>query len=61
MYLSFETDTGPDVLARAFPPDHLSRLRRVKATWDPAGLFRDNFYIALQGEVTGVSPGQITS
>lgn len=48
MYLSFETDTGPDVLSRAFPPDHLSRLRRLKATWDPTGLFRDNFYIAPQ-------------
>lgn len=46
MYLSFETDTGPDVLARAFPPDHLSRLRRLKTTWDPTGLFRDNFSIA---------------
>jgi hypothetical protein len=50
MYLSFETDTGPDVLARAFPPEHLSRLRRLKATWDPTGLFRDNFYIAPDGE-----------
>jgi len=48
MYLSFETDTGPDVLARAFPPEHLSRLRRLKATWDPTGLFRDNFYIEPQ-------------
>ena len=46
MYLSFETDTGPDVLARAFPPAHLARLRRLKATWDPTGLFRDNFFIA---------------
>jgi alkanesulfonate monooxygenase SsuD/methylene tetrahydromethanopterin reductase-like flavin-dependent oxidoreductase (luciferase family)/FAD/FMN-containing dehydrogenase len=50
MYLSFETDTGPDVLARAFPPEHLSRLRQLKATWDPTGLFRDNFYIAPDGE-----------
>lgn len=49
MYLSFETDTGPDVLTRAFPPDHLSRLRQLKATWDPTGLFRDNFYIAPEG------------
>ncbi|GAB3150247.1 hypothetical protein GCM10027058_14170 [Microbacterium neimengense] len=45
MYLSFETDTGPEVLARAFPPAHLSRLRRLKALWDPTGLFRDNFFI----------------
>ena len=46
MYLSFETDTGPDVLARAFPPAHLARLRRLKSMWDPTGLFRDNFFIA---------------
>ncbi|KXK63053.1 hypothetical protein AWW66_05265 [Micromonospora rosaria] len=46
MYLSFETDTGPDVLARAFPAGHLRRLRALKATWDPTGLFRDNFFIA---------------
>lgn len=46
MYISFETDTGPEVLARAFPPDHLRRLRELKALWDPTGLFRDNFFIA---------------
>ena len=46
MYLSFETDTGPDVVARAFPPGHLQRLRALKAIWDPSGLFRDNFFIA---------------
>jgi FAD/FMN-containing dehydrogenase len=46
MYLSFETDTGPDVVARAFPPAHLERLRALKLAWDPTGLFRDNFFIA---------------
>lgn len=46
MYLSFETDTGPEVLARAFPTAHLVRLRRLKRAWDPSGLFRDNFFIA---------------
>ncbi|WP_338887969.1 FAD-binding oxidoreductase [Rhodococcus sovatensis] len=45
MYLSFETDTGPDVVARAFPPAHLKRLRELKRQWDPSGLFRDNFFI----------------
>lgn len=45
MYLSFETDTGPEILARAFPAAHLERLRGLKAQWDPAGLFRDNFRI----------------
>ncbi|MCQ1952091.1 LLM class flavin-dependent oxidoreductase [Arthrobacter sp. zg-Y238] len=50
MYLSFETDTGPDVVARAFPPGNLQRLRALKAVWDPTGLFRDNFYIAPEHE-----------
>lgn len=45
MYLSFESDTGPDVVARAFPPAHLARLRALKRRYDPTGLFRDNFFI----------------
>ncbi|MEP9384321.1 LLM class flavin-dependent oxidoreductase [Nocardioides cheoyonin] len=45
MYLSFESDQGPDVLARAFPTGHLSRLRQLKRRYDPDGLFRDNFFI----------------
>ena len=45
LYLSFETDTGPDVLARAFPPAHLTRLRALKRHWDPNGVFRDNAFI----------------
>jgi FAD/FMN-containing dehydrogenase len=46
MYLSFETRTGPEVLARAFPPQHLTRLRQLKRRYDPTGLFRDNFFIS---------------
>ncbi|HSZ39102.1 MAG TPA: LLM class flavin-dependent oxidoreductase [Trebonia sp.] len=46
MYLSFETATGPEALARAFPPAHLARLRTLKRRYDPTGLFRDNFFIA---------------
>ncbi|HEY2269100.1 MAG TPA: LLM class flavin-dependent oxidoreductase [Streptosporangiaceae bacterium] len=45
MYLSFETATGPEVLERAFPPGHLTRLRALKRRYDPNGLFRDNFFI----------------
>jgi FAD/FMN-containing dehydrogenase len=45
-YLSFETDTTPEALALAFPPAHLDRLRALKRRYDPAGLFRDNFFIA---------------
>jgi FAD/FMN-containing dehydrogenase len=46
LYLSFETATGNDVLARAFPPATLTRLRGIKRRYDPTGLFRDNFFIA---------------
>lgn len=49
LYLSFETDTGPEVLARAFPPANLARLRVLKARYDPTGLFRDNFFIDPRG------------
>ncbi|MDG4829813.1 LLM class flavin-dependent oxidoreductase [Solwaraspora sp. WMMD1047] len=42
-YLSFETGTGPDRLAEAFPPATLARLRRLKIELDPGNLFRDNF------------------
>jgi alkanesulfonate monooxygenase SsuD/methylene tetrahydromethanopterin reductase-like flavin-dependent oxidoreductase (luciferase family) len=45
MYLSFESATGPDMLALAFPPAHLARLRTLKRRYDPSGLFRDNFFI----------------
>lgn len=45
LYLSFESTTGPDALALAFPPKHLERLRQLKRQYDPTGLFRDNFFI----------------
>jgi alkanesulfonate monooxygenase SsuD/methylene tetrahydromethanopterin reductase-like flavin-dependent oxidoreductase (luciferase family) len=45
MYLSFESATGPEVLARAFPREHLTKLRALKRRYDPTGLFRDNFFI----------------
>ncbi|WP_278236406.1 LLM class flavin-dependent oxidoreductase [Isoptericola sp. AK164] len=43
LYLSFDTDTRPERLAEAFPEPTLSRLREVKAEWDPDNLFRANF------------------
>jgi alkanesulfonate monooxygenase SsuD/methylene tetrahydromethanopterin reductase-like flavin-dependent oxidoreductase (luciferase family)/FAD/FMN-containing dehydrogenase len=55
MYLSFESATGPQVLARAFPAAHLARLRALKRRYDPTGLFRDNFFIdpAIDDTVAG--------
>ncbi|MGY1805479.1 LLM class flavin-dependent oxidoreductase [Blastococcus sp. SYSU D00922] len=52
MYLSFESATGAEVVARAFPPAHLARLRELKRRYDPTGLFRDNFFIdpAIAGD-----------
>ena len=34
---SFETGTGPEALARAFPAAHLERLRDLKSHWTPPG------------------------
>ena len=38
--------TAKVIVARAFPPAHLARLRALKRRYDPSGLFRDNFFIA---------------
>lgn len=43
LYLSFESRTGPDIVAQAFPPATLERLRDLKEIHDPEGLFHDNF------------------
>jgi FAD/FMN-containing dehydrogenase len=45
LYLSFDTDTRPERLADAFPRATLTRLRRLKRTWDPDNVFRSNFPI----------------
>ena len=63
MYLSFETDTSPESLARAFPPAHLVRHRELKRRYDPSSLFRDNFYIDPAGTDAplGDTPSRETS
>ena len=43
LYLSFESRTGPDIVAKAFPPATLERLQALKEKYDPESLFRDNF------------------
>lgn len=45
MYLSFDTRTGPEVLAQAFPEPTLGRLRALKAEYDPHNVFDKNFAI----------------
>ncbi|HEV7974323.1 LLM class flavin-dependent oxidoreductase [Amycolatopsis sp.] len=46
MYLSFETDLGEQRLLDAFPEPALSRLRALKAVYDPGEVFDRNFNIA---------------
>ena len=46
LYLSFESRTDPALVAEAFPPVTLARLREVKGRYDPDGVFRDNFPVA---------------
>ncbi|OZM83151.1 FAD-linked oxidase [Pseudonocardia sp. MH-G8] len=43
LYLSFETSLAPERIERAWPPRTLARLRALKATYDPDGVFDDNF------------------
>jgi hypothetical protein len=58
LYLSFETDRRPERLLDAFPGPVLDRLRRLKAEYDPTGLFRDNFFIPPAClPVTGLADG----
>jgi alkanesulfonate monooxygenase SsuD/methylene tetrahydromethanopterin reductase-like flavin-dependent oxidoreductase (luciferase family)/FAD/FMN-containing dehydrogenase len=39
LYINFETDLGPERLRDAFPGETLSRLRRIKAQYDPRDVF----------------------
>ena len=48
LYLSFESRTGDAVVAQAFPPATLARLRAIKAEVDPDFVFRDNFGVAAE-------------
>jgi FAD/FMN-containing dehydrogenase len=45
LYLSFETDRRPERLHDAFPGETLTRLRELKARYDPDGVFDQNFPI----------------
>lgn len=45
LYTSFETGRAADLLEKAFPGKTLTRLRELKAKYDPSGLFNANFPI----------------
>ena len=49
MYLSFESGRDPGRILEAFPPTTLSRLRAIKADWDPDGVFTQNFDVTRSG------------
>ena len=42
LYISFETDERPERLHDAFPDETLTRLRRLKARYDPDNVFDQN-------------------
>jgi len=46
LYISFEADRRPERLHDAFPGETLTRLRRLKAQYDPDEVFDQNFPIA---------------
>jgi hypothetical protein len=45
IYLSFDTDQRPERLRDAFPDETLTRLRHLKALYDPDNVFNQNFSI----------------
>ncbi|GAA0470039.1 FAD-binding protein [Paractinoplanes deccanensis] len=53
LYLSFETSFSPSLLEAAFPPATLNRLRDIKRTVDPDGVFNQNFPVGLPSESSG--------
>jgi hypothetical protein len=53
LYLSFETDQRPQRLHDAFPGQTLTRLRELKAAYDPENTFDQNFPITLLRDVPG--------
>jgi FAD/FMN-containing dehydrogenase len=45
LYINFESDQRPERLADAYPGETLTRLRQVKAAYDPDNVFNQNFPI----------------
>ena len=46
LYVNFETDLRPERLDDAYPGPTMTRLRELKARYDPDNVFRDNFIVA---------------
>ena len=45
LYHNFETGTGPDDLAQAFPGKTLARLQQIKRQYDPENVFGGAFAV----------------
>ncbi|WP_031514945.1 LLM class flavin-dependent oxidoreductase [Streptomyces sp. NRRL F-5123] len=61
IYLSFESSTDPARLLDAFPEPTLTRLRALKAAWDPDGVFNRNFNLAATAAPSAMTrAGQAT-
>lgn len=58
LYLSFETDPRPERLHDAFPGYTLTRLRELKARYDPDNVFNQNFPILPIPHEAAPSAGQ---
>jgi alkanesulfonate monooxygenase SsuD/methylene tetrahydromethanopterin reductase-like flavin-dependent oxidoreductase (luciferase family) len=52
LYLSFDTDLRPERLKEAFPGQTLTRLRQLKARYDPDNVFNQNFPIPPFADVS---------
>lgn len=49
LYINFETDPRPERLQDAFPGETLSRLRRIKAQYDPRDVFHQGIALGAAG------------
>jgi hypothetical protein len=60
VYLNFLGDEGQDRIASGFGPEKYERLRRLKAEWDPANLFRHKEHPVLRLRSRGSTmPGRV--
>ena len=57
LYISFETDQRPERLHDAYPGETLTRLRRLKALYDPDNVFNQNFAIPPAHRESAVRTG----
>jgi FAD/FMN-containing dehydrogenase len=52
LYLSFDTNQQPERLKEAFPGQTLTRVRQLKARYDPDNVFNRNFPIPPASDIS---------